>query len=61
MKSVPISEFKLMKVPQIKEGGSFNIVADGEFLAIVVVPASAEKRAQFQGLCDQMNIALRIK
>ena len=61
MKDIPISEFKLMKVPEIKEGGSFNLKADGEFLAIVVIPASAEKKSQIQGLCDQMNIALGIK
>lgn len=58
MKDVPFSKFKQMKVPEIKEGGSFNLIADGEFLAIVVIPASAEKKVQLQGLCDQMNIAL---
>ena len=57
MKNIPISEFKQMKVSDIKQGGSFNLVADGEFLAIVVVPASDFKKSQFQGLCSQMNAA----
>lgn len=61
MKDVPITEFKKMLVKDIKEGGSFNLIADGEFLAIIVIPASAEKKTQFQGLCNQMNIALGIK
>jgi len=58
MKDIPITEFKQMKVSEIKEGGSFNLVADGEFLAIVVVPISGYKKGQFQGLCSQMNAAI---
>ncbi len=57
MKDIPFSKFKLMKVSEIKEG-SFNLTADGEFLAIVVIPISAFKRDQIQGLCSQMNAAL---
>ena len=58
MKNIPITEFKLMKVKDIKEGGSFNLVADGELLAIVAIPTSGEKRIQLQGLCSQMNVAM---
>lgn len=58
MKDIPITEFKKMLVKDIKEGGSFNLIADGQFVAVVVVPASAEKRFQIQGLCGQMNAAL---
>lgn len=58
MRDVTISKFKQMTVKQIKESGSYNLVADGQFVAIVVVPASAEKRFQIQSLCSQMNAAL---
>ena len=58
MKNITITEFKLMKVPEIKGGGSFNLIADGELLAIVVIPSSAEKKDQIQGLCSQMNAAI---
>ena len=58
MKDIPISQFKLMKVPEIKEGGSFNLIADGEFIAIVVIPTSAFKKDQIQSLCSQMNAAI---
>ena len=59
MKNVSLTEFKLMKVPEIKEGGSFNLTADGEFLAVLVVPASADKRFQIQALCEQMNAIVK--
>jgi len=58
MKDISITEFKKMMVKEIKDGGSFNLVADGEFLAIVVVPISAYKKDQIQGLCSQMNAAI---
>ena len=58
MKNIPITEFKLMKVPEIKEGGSFNLIADGEFIAIVVVPASAVKRRQIGSIAEAGNAAL---
>ena len=61
MKDSKITEFKLMKVPEIKEGGSFNLIADGEFVAIVVIPASAFKRMQIQNIAEQGNAALGIK
>lgn len=58
MKNIPISQLKQMSVKTIKEGPSFNVIADGEFICIVVVPASAEKKSQFQSLADLGNIAL---
>jgi len=58
MRNIPITEFKLMKVPEIKEGGSFNLTADGEFLAMVIVPISAYKKDQFQAMAGQMNAAI---
>ena len=58
MKDVSLSQFKLMKVPEIKEGGSFNLTADGEFIAIVIVPISGFKKDQFQALAGQMNLAI---
>ena len=61
MKDIPITEFKKMLVQEVKEGGSFNLTADGELLAIVVVPTSAYKKEQIQALCSQMNSAIGIK
>jgi len=58
MKDISITDFKKMLVTDIKEGGSFNLVADGEFLAVVVIPTSAYKKDQIQGLCGQMNSAI---
>ena len=57
MKSVPITEFRKMLIRDIKSGGSFNLIADGELIAIVVVPISAVKKDQIQALCSQMNAA----
>jgi len=58
MKDIPISEFKQMRVSDIKDTGSFNLIADGEFVAIVVVPASAEKKMQVQNIALAGNAAL---
>jgi len=58
MKNISITDFKKMLVKDIKEAGSFNLVADGEFLAIVVVPISGFKKDQIQSLCGQMNAAI---
>ncbi len=57
MRDIPITEFKQMKVPEIKDIGSFNLIADGEFLAIVVIPASAEKKMQVQNIALAGNMA----
>ena len=57
MRDIPISEFKQMKVPEIKATGSFNLIADGEFLAVVVVPASVEKKLQVQNIALAGNMA----
>ncbi len=57
MRDIPISEFKQMKVPEIKDMGSFNLIADGEFVAIVVIPASAEKKMQVQNIALAGNMA----
>ena len=58
MKDISITDFKKMLVKDIKGEGSFNLVADGELLAIVVIPSSAEKKDQIQSLCSQMNAAI---
>ncbi len=57
MRDIPITEFKKMLVPEIKDTGSFNLIADGEFLAIVVIPASAEKKMQVQNIALAGNMA----
>lgn len=61
MKDISITEFKQMRVEDIKKQGSFNLVADGEFVAIVVIPASGEKKVQFQSLANQMNSAMGLE
>lgn len=61
MKDITISKFKLMKVPEIKGGGSFNLTADGELIAIVMIPASAQKKAQLQAIASQMNAGIGLK
>lgn len=61
MKDVTVSQFKLLKVQEIKEGGSFNLVADGQFVAVVVVPLSGAKRQQIEAICSQMNAALGLQ
>ena len=58
MRNITITELKKMHVKDIKEQGSFNLVADGEIIAIVVIPISANKREQIQGICGQMNAAM---
>jgi len=58
MKDISITEFKKMLVKDIKEGNSFNLIADGEFIAMVVVPLSAAKKAQIEALASQMNATL---
>ena len=58
MKSVAFSQFKLMKVSDIKESGSFNLTADGEFFAMVIVPTSGFKKDQFEAMAGQMNAAI---
>lgn len=58
MKDISITDFKKMLVNDIKKEGSFNLVADGEYLATVVIPISAFKRQQIQALCSQMNAAI---
>jgi len=61
MKSISISKFKQLKVEEIKSMGSFNLEADGMFVAVIIVPASAEKKAQFQALAEQGNLALGLE
>ena len=60
MKSIPISELKLMKVAEIKDGGSFRLTADGEVIAFVMLPMSSEKKDQLEALASQMNSSLGI-
>lgn len=58
MKSIPITEFKKMLVKDIKENGSFNIIADGEYLGTFVIPASAFRKNQIEAICGQMNAGI---
>ena len=43
MKEVSLTNFKLMKVSDIKDGGSFKLTADGEVIEMVMIPLSGEK------------------
>ena len=58
MRNIPITKFRKMLVKDIKEGGSVNLTADGEFIAMVIVPLSAYKKDQFRVLAEQMNVAI---
>lgn len=65
MKDIPLSKFgtnlhfKKVTAEDLRQDGSFNLVDEkGNFVAILVLPASAEKRFQIQSLCSQMNSAL---
>jgi len=65
MKDISLSQlatklhFKRLTVEDLKRGGSFRLVDDeGNFVAMVMVPLSAAKRAQLEALASQMNAAL---
>ncbi len=54
--------FKRITADKLRQSPSFNLVdEEGKFVAVVVVPASFEKREQIQALCGQMNVALGAK
>lgn len=51
--------FKKLTAEELRQSGSFNLVDEnGEFVAMVIVPASALKRKQFRNLADQGNLAV---
>jgi len=63
MKDIPIKTFvgdiwfKRKTIEELREGESFNLVdSEGKFIAVFVVPASAEKKLQFQALAGEMNL-----
>lgn len=61
MKEVSLSALKLMKVADVKDGGSFKLTADGAVIAMVMVPISGEKRNQLESIASQMNSAIGIE
>ena len=58
MRDVAITEFKKLQVKDIKEGASFRLTADGEFIGFFVVPISGDRKVQIEGMCEQMNAAI---
>ena len=60
MKDISITDFKKMLVSDIKKGGSFRLTADGEVIALVMLPISAERKRQLEALASQMNSAIGI-
>ena len=60
MKEISLSAFKLMKVAEIKEGGSFKLTADGDVIAMVMIPISGDKRNQLESMASQMNSAIGV-
>ena len=65
MKDIPLNQFgtKLhfgrLQAEELRQSGSFNLVdSGGEFVAVLVVPASAEKKMQMQSLAEAGNQAL---
>lgn len=50
--------FKKLTPEKLREMGSFNLVQDGEFIAIMCVPVNEFKRKQIDSLCHAMNNAM---
>ena len=55
MKQVTISQLKKMKVEEIKDGGCFEVVADGEHLFYAIVGAEQEMRSQIIGRASMID------
>ena len=57
MKQIPISKLKQMTAQEIREGGCFEIISDGEPIAIVIVGAIEAMKQQIKALASQINLA----
>ena len=57
MKQVSISKLKQLTAEQIKDGGCFEIGADGEPVAIVIVGAIEEMKQRIATSASQIDLA----
>jgi len=57
MKQVSISKLKQLTAEQIKEGGCFEIVSDGEHVAFVIVGAIELMKQTIIGQASQIDLA----
>jgi len=65
MEDIPIRKFvgdiwfKRKTDDELRKSPSFNLVdANGEFIGIMIIPASGEKKHQFQSQAQQGNVAI---
>ena len=57
MKEISISKLRRMSVEEVKDGGCFRIIADGEQVAIVIVGAEAGMNVKLDALASQIDAA----
>lgn len=57
MKQISISKLKQLSAEEIKDGGCFEIVADGEPVAIVIVGAIEEMKQRIVVSASQIDLA----
>jgi len=57
MKQIPISKVKQMTAQEIKEGGCFEIVSDGESVAIVIVGAIEMMNQKIMVMASQIDLS----
>jgi len=55
MKQVSVSKLKQMTATEIKDGGCFEVVADGEPVAIVIVGAISLMKDRIQVCASQID------
>jgi len=57
MKQISISKSKQMTAQEIKDGRCFEIVADGEHVAFVIVGAMGGMKQRIAALASQIDLA----
>ena len=57
MEQIPISKVKQMTAQEIKEGGCFEIVSDGESVAIVIVGAIEMMNQKIMVMASQIDLS----
>jgi len=56
MKQIPISQLKQMSAEEIKESGCFELVADGDHVAYVLVGAEGEMKARIESMASMIDV-----
>jgi len=57
MKQVTLTQLRRKTAQQIRDGGCFEVLADGERVAIVIVGAIEEMRQAIVGRASQIDLA----